>query len=665
MNPRTSCSCVQLVVACLSACLFIGSFANASDAKNTARVILVVWDGLRPDMVSATDTPNLAQLRDQGIEFTDHHSTYPTLTMINAAAFATGAYPGTHGFYGNWVWAPHAQGRDSADHLVDFTQPVFTEDYAILQALDRAEQGKLFTVPTLFEIAARAKLSTAIVGKGGPTFLQSRHGGSPFIDDKTVMPLSFATELAAASLPLPKLWSNAYPADAVPTHIVTDNPTATDSVPLLKDGVTPDPTKADAAPYAAVNAYHARVFFDYVLPKLQPRLALLWLRNPDSTEHAFGPGSLPTRAALHANDALLGGLMERLKQLGLAATTNVMVVSDHGHSHVSGSLAQFPLRAINNGVIGAIDPAGFAVSGDVRTADLMRRAGLRAYDGMHEQCDPIMSGIGVDGLSIYLRKSVDAQLNCKSGLNTTGDFAVPSRLPAQHPYAVIVPAGGTEYIYVPTHDREFLQQVVRFLQSRKQYGAIFIDAQRYGELPGTLPLSTIHLANANSRNPDLVVSFNFDADASINGVPGTEYSSSYSGINRGMHGTFGPRDVHNVLIANGPDFKQDLHRDELPSANVDVAPTIAKILGLSMPNADGRVLSEALRNGSGSPSLLREEVLRPKQPASSLQIVEPTDPDGKNVDTAATQYNFELHTKLLRDGKREYRYFDRAQAVRY
>jgi arylsulfatase A-like enzyme len=132
-----------------------------------------------------------------------------------------------------------------------------------------------------------------------------------------------------------------------------------------------------------------------------------------------------------------------------------------------------------------------------------------------------------------------------------------------------------------------------------------------------------------------------------------------------MHGTFSPRDVHNVLIASGPAFKPDFHRDELPSANVDVAPTIAEILGLKLPHADGRVLHEALLNSTSSPQYVHDETLRPKQVATNLRVAEPIDPDGKVLDPKATQYTIELRTKVVRDGKRDYRYFDSAQAVRY
>lgn len=652
----------RLAAAFLWACLAI-QVAAAAGAQRDARVLLIVWDGLRPDVINAEDTPHLAGLRDRGVDFTDHHSTYPTLTMINASSFATGAFPGTHGYYGNWIWAPQAHGRDSADRLVDFQQPVFTEDYSILQAIDAAHGGRLFTVPTLFDTAVRAGLGVAAIGKGGPTYLQNLRGTTPFLDDRTALPASFAQALAAAALPLPKLWSKAYPADLRQDGGPAADPTANGRTPTLRDGVTSDPTQTDAAPFVAVNAYHVRVLNEHVLPVLRPNLAMLWLRNPDSTEHSFGPGSVPVRQALRANDALLGSILRRLDELGLGASTNIMIVSDHGHSNVSGALEHFPLRAIEAGIPGRIDAGGLAVSGEVRTADLLRRAGLLAYDGQREQCNPVMSGIGADGLNIYLRKPVDAQTVCRPDLQVTGEFIVPGRLPAREPYAVIALDGGSEYFYVPSHDRQFVAKIVRHLQSHKQYGAIFVDSRRYGSLPGTLPLSSVRLANAQGRNPDLIVSFSFDAEARISGTPGIEYTSA-GGSPRGSHGSFSPRDVHNVLLASGPAFKPDFHRDELPTANVDVAPTIAAILGLSLPRADGRALNEALRGARSQPQLLRTEVIRPTQPATQLRIVEPTDPDGRKVDERATRYTIELQTKRVRDGGREYTYFDRADAIR-
>ena len=51
------------------------------------------------------------------------------------------------------------------------------------------------------------------------------------------------------------------------------------------------------------------------------------------------------------------------------------------------------------------------------------------------------------------------------------------------------------------------------------------------------------------------------------------------------------------MMAHGPGFMSGLY-DPLPTANVDLAPTVARILTLSMPDVQGRVLEEALKGGS-------------------------------------------------------------------
>src|SRR5205807_8218626 len=108
---------------------------------------------------------NLDRLRDGGVDFTDHHSTGPTLTMMNSASFATGGFPGTAGFYGNVVWQPGAQGEDSSGKPVDFRQPVFSGDYAILDALGRPVEGRLVVAPTLFDAAQKAGMATIALGQ--------------------------------------------------------------------------------------------------------------------------------------------------------------------------------------------------------------------------------------------------------------------------------------------------------------------------------------------------------------------------------------------------------------------------------------------------------------------------------------------------------------------
>jgi len=194
-----------------------------------------------------------------------------------------------------------------------------------------------------------------------------------------------------------------------------------------------------------------------------------------------------------------------------------------------------------------------------------------------------------------------------------------------------------------------------------------VDA-RYGEVAGTLPLSSVHLQNNQRNSPDIIVSYAFDADAKISHVPGIEYCGGASS-NRGMHGSFSPRDVHNVLIASGVDFKSN-DKNPLPSGNVDVAPTVAYLLGLSLPNADGRVLSEALRNSAYSIVRTSRQIIRSKQPAANLTMIAPTDPDGHDVDSTMNHYAVQMQTKTVKQkhqsgATREYQYYDSAEGIRY
>jgi arylsulfatase A-like enzyme len=56
-----------------------------------------------------------------------------------------------------------------------------------------------------------------------------------------------------------------------------------------------------------------------------------------------------------------------------------------------------------------------------------------------------------------------------------------------------------------------------------------------------------------------------------------------------------------VLIARGPSFHQRLV-SELPSGNVDVAPTVLRLLGATTDTAlDGRPLIEGLRSATDRP----------------------------------------------------------------
>jgi hypothetical protein len=111
-----------------------------------------------------------------------------------------------------------------------------------------------------------------------------------------------------------------------------------------------------------------------------------------------------------------------------------------------------------------------------------------------------------------------------------------------------------------------------------------------------------------------------------------------SSVNRrGDHGSFSQTDTHISLLAHGPDFKSGLY-DTLPTANVDVGPTVARILKFSMPGVQGRVLEEALQGG---PRVTEYAVLNETHRSSTktgLTMKLPTDLDSRSTDPSLTTY---------------------------
>lgn len=629
-------------------------------------VIVMVWDGLRPSAINATDTPRLAALRRAGVDFRDHHSTWPTLTMINAASLATGSYPERHGFLGNSVYQPRAEGVDAAGEAIDFAKPVFVEDYGVLGALDRRHEGHLFRVPTLFEVAQAKGLATATVGKSGPAFLQDHHRGGVIIDEHHVWPESFAKRVVADGAPLPLHTPVAYDGALA---LAEDNGDPTARVPMqrLRDDSASDPVVGTVSGNTDANRYLVRAFVNEAMtPAALPALAVLWLRDPDTTEHQYGPGSKAVRDALAANDRLLGELLDRLQATGLAASTDVIVMSDHGHSSVAGSPLWFPPRALSNGAPGSIDEtAGYSVSGEVRMAELLRRADptLEVYDDHQCLLAPSLSGILRDGTAVAPVQSDDSGATCRRA-GTRYTSAVPPLAGAfllGKRSIVVASNGGSEYLYLPEHDRDTLDRAVRALQQREQVGAVFVSARRYPELPaGTLPLSAVRADAGSEETPDLIVTYHADADTPLHGAAGIEYAAMEG--NRGNHGSFGRRDVHNTLIASGPHFRKG-YVDELPSGNVDVAPTLAHLLGLPF-EADGRVLVEALAGARPGDARTDPFVIRAEHAVEGLHLCYATDLECGDRAAATSRYQAALRGRRLFLGGREWRYFDSADAER-
>jgi hypothetical protein len=154
---------------------------------------------------------------------------------------------------------------------------------------------------------------------------------------------------------------------------------------------------------------------------------------------------------------------------------------------------------------------------------------------------------------------------------------------------LIAPNGGTEFFYVKDHDAEVIRKLVEYLQQSDFAGVIFSRAG----LAGTFRLDAAAIATKGA--PDVVMSFRWKEAKNQFGVPGMIAADWRRQAGAGTHATLSRFDMHNTLIAAGPDFRRGVV-DELPTGNVDLAPTILEILGIKAPPMDGRVLTEAMIN---------------------------------------------------------------------
>ncbi len=120
MKHRRNLVCMSLMLCgIMLLSVYISDLAAATGTQR--KVILFVWDGLRPDSVTPKTTPNLWGMSQRGVFFDKNHATYPTFTMMNSSSFNTGDFPGKAGFYGNSLWlGPNTlQGNNASNSRVD------------------------------------------------------------------------------------------------------------------------------------------------------------------------------------------------------------------------------------------------------------------------------------------------------------------------------------------------------------------------------------------------------------------------------------------------------------------------------------------------------------------------------------------------------------------
>src|SRR5688500_4693280 len=83
------------------------SLAGRVAAQGQAEhVVVLVWDGMRPDFITPQYCPTLYALATNGTFFRRNHCVFVSTTQANGAALATGSNPGRNGIQANVDFRP-------------------------------------------------------------------------------------------------------------------------------------------------------------------------------------------------------------------------------------------------------------------------------------------------------------------------------------------------------------------------------------------------------------------------------------------------------------------------------------------------------------------------------------------------------------------------------
>jgi arylsulfatase A-like enzyme len=479
---------------------------------------------------------------------------------------ATGHYIGDTGTFSNTIYTgypvAHANG----------TVVPFLEVDPVLLDVDEHFGGDYLNEETILKMARAQGFSTAAIGKLGPTFLfdhtdKTGDDGlhSIVIDDatggKNGVPLSQEMQAALTKADLPL---------ATPSR--GDNGKS-------GDAKTPGTTSANIAQQAWMAEVATKVVLPMFKARNKPFVLVFWSRDPDGSQHNTGdslntitPGiNGPTSlAGIRNADNNLAQLRKALDDLGLAASTNIIVSSDHGFSTISKESRTSPAAKITY----EDTPHGFLPMGFV-AIDLARALKLPLFDPNQKNA------------------AVADNAHPKAGNGLLG------KDPAK-PDVVVATNGGSDLIYLPNNDRKLAGRIVTALLQQDYVSGIFVEDD-LGRFPGALPLSALSLrGKAVTPHPAIVVNFrSWSSGCDEPSNCSVEIADTVLRQGQGMHGSFSRGDTMNFMAAIGPDFKSG-YVDDLPVSNADVGATAARLLGLTArPKGTllGRVMTESMPNG--------------------------------------------------------------------
>ncbi|MBR0960655.1 alkaline phosphatase family protein [Bradyrhizobium japonicum] len=247
------------------------------------RAILVVLDGLRRDFVAPETTPHLAAFAARAEQFSAYSTVFPSCTRVVSASLATGCLPARHGLQGNTMVLVED------DRLVrhDAGRPDFLQH-------KRRVTGRSLAVPTLAE---------RLREHGGAVIYSNVSPGAAYAHDPDGHGRIYhrAGSFGRGRIPLP---------EAEQLRVTLD--------------------------VAGDRAMTERFIAEAVLAAGPPALALMWLGEPDSSQHALPLGSPEHLTVLKEADRNAKRVMDAVAHLPDGDDVLFLLGSDHGHQVVSG-----------------------------------------------------------------------------------------------------------------------------------------------------------------------------------------------------------------------------------------------------------------------------------------------------------------------------------------
>ena len=245
------------------------------------RAVVMVIDGLRADMIGDDFTPRLAAIAGRSRWFTDQRSVFPSATRVNSASIATGCWPKSHGLAGNAIALDDGNGLEA----VSVGPPEFRERL-------RRVTGRTLHRPTLTE---------RLRPHGGAVIYSNSSPGSAHMQDPDSHGWLFHRSGSFAP------------------------------------GMEPitDARHLDVTYDTAGDAETTRRFCEALGSPGETLLHLLWICEPDHSQHMMELGSPEHRGIIAGAEACLDRVSETVDSLRAAGDDVLFVVaSDHGQESV-------------------------------------------------------------------------------------------------------------------------------------------------------------------------------------------------------------------------------------------------------------------------------------------------------------------------------------------